>query len=523
MASSKARALAAREASLLKHGVKFLANRASACISELSCASSARIANEPSHLQVSESTGTVLVGYSGGVEALEFGANWADEPLAVPRVSSLGVVPHALPAPRGGAFWPFATAAIAWIAADVTWDAQAQAKLLAQQARCFGTVGADKVIALGAEIEDTTCFLLPYPIVLDFDRRIVSFDFDVVDLPSGVVSGRGTDVIHFSQEGKVEQLDTVRHVRCQPSWVVKQLTLDPLSNLASTRIPNSILPSCTELPRHELVPRPSLQAAMFTPHTDPRVHHPLHHPAVCGSSVPVIRFGAGEDITVVVMAEWWGVDSGILDLARSLASALGPGATAVIPNFYRDGVIPVDANWDMEDIQTRCITEPAYKMAHTNWEAVASDVAAIVSSASGKVALVGFSFGAVAALLAAQQCSVACVVAWYGSPDIKFTGGAGHSFNPANVQVPVQLQWASYDKIAGFSDVATGQQLSQSLPRAEYVEHPHEHGFLNDRSWWASWKASLEPPRMAYSADIAQRSWDDMLSFLQKHLQPPLE
>merc|ERR1711879_46583 len=97
----------------------------------------------------------------------------------------------------------------------------------------------------------------------------------------------------------------------------------------------------------------------------------------------------------------------------------------------------------------------------------------------------------------------------------KFTGGASQFFNASLVQVPVQLQWATYDKIPGFSDMPTGHQLAKDLPRAELVEHAHEHGFLNDRVWWDDWKASLKPPRQAYSAEIAQQSWESMMTFLQ--------
>ncbi|CAE8739853.1 unnamed protein product [Polarella glacialis] len=547
MASSAARAVAAQQASLLQHGLQFLACRAAAgpnsgesCEQQQQQQSQQQIQleglsgseNEPLHVQVSAGTYTLLVGYRGGVEALQFAADWPERPSALPQVSSIGTVPPAWPAPRGGAFWPFAVAAAACIAADVTWDAQAQAELLAPQARCFGAVGAANVIALSAEIEDTTCFWIPYPIVFDFDRHIVSLEFDVVDPRSGEITGRGTDVIHFSAEGKVEQLDTLRHVKHQPSWVFKQLTRDLLASLATTRVPDSILPQqLAEVPQLELVRRPPSEACIFRPHgnntnssnnNDTDVHHSLRYPASCGSSVPVCRFGAGKDITVVVMPEWWGVDSGILDLARSLADSLGPGSTVVVPNFYRDADIPVDASWAADDLQQRCIAEPSYKMANTNWEAVTSDVLAIVAAASGRVALVGFSFGAVAALLAAQHCSVACVVAWYGSPDEKFTGGASRLFRAEQVQVPVQLHWASHDQITGFSDMATGQQLAKSLPHAELVEHVHEHGFFNDRTWWASWKAALEPPRLAYSAEVAQGSWDVVLDFLRKHLEEPL-
>ena len=50
------------------------------------------------------------------------------------------------------------------------------------------------------------------------------------------------------------------------------------------------------------------------------------------------------------------------------------------------------------------------------------------------------------------------------------------------------------------------------------MEYAGEHGFFNDRSWWAAWKASLDPPRPPYPTQLATASWMKNVEFLRKHL-----
>eukprot|EP00927_Polykrikos_kofoidii_P030275 TRINITY_DN26069_c0_g1_i1.p1 TRINITY_DN26069_c0_g1~~TRINITY_DN26069_c0_g1_i1.p1 ORF type:complete len:545 (-),score=66.57 TRINITY_DN26069_c0_g1_i1:47-1681(-) len=511
------------EASLLRRSVDYLAKRArpSVCIDpkERGCDA---LGVYPTDLRVSAATFTVFVSYDEGVEAMEFSK--ADEGPPK-KVSAIGVVPPSSPLPE--AFLLFVETVAAWIAADVTFDKDAQIKILTPDARCFGEVGNEKIADGNMKLSKTIQFAMPYPIVLHFDQRIFSWDFDIVDRSSQEVSGRGTDVVHVTTSGKVEKVDTVRHLVHQPSWVKKQFVGDPLAELEVTRAADSVLPVCPSIPPSSvLVPRPASQVPIYRPYDGIEMRSAnVRHPSVCGSSVPAYAFGSDvAERTVIVMSEWWGIDSGILDIARSLASALGPGTRTVVPNFYRDQSVPIDVDWGIDDVNQHGITEAAFKMSNVNWTEVITDVEAIVAASSGPVALMGFSFGACATLLAAQHVTnnsskLSCAVAWYGLPDDRFTGGAAKLFDPSNVRVPVQLQWGTEDKVSGFSDLAAGEKLASMLMDVEFNKYTGDHGFFNDRAWWETWKASLKPtPRPPFSPEVATESWAKTVDFLKKHL-----
>lgn len=473
----------------------------------------------PIDLRVSASARTVFVSYSQGVEALEWAEGEEDDPA---KVQSLGTIPPQPSPEQADEFWLFLEQATSWVAADLTFDREAQLSLLAPDARCFGFVGAENIVQGNMELSKTTIFAMTHPIVIHLEQRVVTWDFDIIDRGSGKLRGRGTDVVHVSEQGRIAKVDTLRHLRFQPSWVQKQIMGDPLADMAASRVPESILPPGAEAARIGAVPRQMSYAPIYSPYSGVERRPRVQHPAIFGDAVPVLEFGpttAAAARTVVVMAEWWGVDSGILDFARSLTVLLGPGTRTVVPNFYRDSVVPVDMNWGVEDVQQRGMADAGHKMANTNWQEVIADVEAIVAASRGPVALIGFSYGAVAALLAAQRCNVACVVAWYGAPDKKYTGGAAELFDASRILCPVQLQWAAQDKVVGFSDVATGKRLAESLRVVEYNEDAGDHGFFNDRLWWTAWKASLVQPRPPYSPELAAGSLDKSLAFLRQHLE----
>jgi hypothetical protein len=44
------------------------------------------------------------------------------------------------------------------------------------------------------------------------------------------------------------------------------------------------------------------------------------------------------------------------------------------------------------------------------------------------------------------------------------------------------------------------------------------HGFLNSAEWWEVWKASLSPPRQAYSAAVAELALGRAVAFLRSNL-----
>ena len=111
--------------------------------------------------------------------------------------------------------------------------------------------------------------------------------------------------------------------------------------------------------------------------------------------------------------------------------------------------------------------------------------------------------------------AVDAVVAFYGLPDDRFTGGAARLWDAARVRVPCQLHFPSAAPgLEGFDDVAEARALLPALaPGSElheyrFAEGANGHGFLNGATWWEEWKAAATPPRPPYSEEQARLAID---------------
>ena len=200
---------------------------------------------------------------------------------------------------------------------------------------------------------------------------------------------------------------------------------------------------------------------------------------------------------VILVGEWWGVDTHVLRLGRSIAAA---GFDVVCLDVFRDGpeAIPVDVtrSYHTEDGLRDAFAESAHKMKTCDWSSALVDVAAAAEwlrqgvpgpaarTGSDSVAIVGCSFGAVLALLAAASrkahgrnddavlddtlpAPVDAAVAFYGLPEGRFTGGSACFWDPARVAVPCQLHFPSAAPgLAGFDDVSRGRALLDELRAA---------------------------------------------------------
>ena len=209
------------EVSLLRDGVAFLARRHRRRRTAAAPAAAAAAAPLMMTLRASRATRTLFVGYASGVEAVLLPSSGGE-----PTVQTLGVLPGVAPA----GFWQWAVAAVAWIHADATFDATSQLTILTPDAHCFGAVGREAIVAANVALSNTTAFGAPHSVQLDFARRTVIWDFDVLDRSQRcAVSGRGTDLVRFcgaggGASGRVYRIDTVRHADgAQPAWVQAQL------------------------------------------------------------------------------------------------------------------------------------------------------------------------------------------------------------------------------------------------------------------------------------------------------------
>ena len=329
------------------------------------------------------------------------------------------------------------------------------------------------------------------------------------------------------------------------------------------------------------VPRPTSTALPFEPLLSSSLPR-LRTPVPLGScsagllfapSAPSAAAGTASGSSVVVgvpgvilVGEWWGIDTHIINLARNLAAA----AECVVfcLDFYRDGAdaLPVDEarKFANADVLAEAYVECAHKMRTANWMGAVQDVDAISSwllderhgrdSAVAQpefhalkgiivrsVHVVGASFGAVVSLLAAEHCRrIDSVVAFYGLPDAQHTGGAASVFTPENVAVPCQLHFPTSSPIPGFDDLAAARSLLPRLGRSkllphhstaapaghhELIEYPefsnNGHGFLNSANWWEDWKARLPvatgtPRREPFDATAYQRALRALASFVQR-------
>ena len=171
------------------------------------------------------------------------------------------------------------------------------------------------------------------------------------------------------------------------------------------------------------VARRSTPAAAFCPLPSSDLQR-LREPTAVGSTTPGLLFlsaaaahqplrGAG----VVLVPEWWGIDSHMIRLALDLTAA---GCVVFCLDCFRDGAdaLPVDSTRNFADPEAlaQAYTESGHKMRTANWRVALEDVEAVGSwllrstagaaddsegeqclpgVPVGSVHLIGASFGAV--------------------------------------------------------------------------------------------------------------------------------
>lgn len=174
------------------------------------------VAFAPQWLQVDEPGQQVFVGWGTGIWTLG-----RCDGSAMSVTSCTGKVPGPSD-PVGGV--GLAAAAASWIAADVNGDPSEQRRMLHPDAICFGHTGSEAIISGNMELSARIRFRMPHPIVLSHCTSTVSWDFDIQDKGTELITGRGTDVVHFSPAPArvVTRVDTLRHLPSQPDWVVSQ-------------------------------------------------------------------------------------------------------------------------------------------------------------------------------------------------------------------------------------------------------------------------------------------------------------
>ena len=199
---------------------------------------------------------------------------------------------------------------------------------------------------------------------------------------------------------------------------------------------------------------------------------------------------------VVVIQEWWGLDSEVKAVADRLAKS---GYRALVPDLYR-GKLALEAN------------EAEHLMGDLNFgDAAGQDIRGAVqylkATGSKKVAVTGFCMGgALTVLSACHVPELDGTVVWYGYPPLDYVDAKA-------ITKPMMAHWASHDDFFAISGV---DQLDTKLTEAniqhEFYRYDAKHAFANPKA------DSRGMPPLQYNEAAANLAWERTMAFLKKNL-----
>jgi len=199
---------------------------------------------------------------------------------------------------------------------------------------------------------------------------------------------------------------------------------------------------------------------------------------------------------VVVIQEWWGLDSEVKAVADRLAKA---GYRALVPDLYR-GKLALEAK------------EAEHLMGDLNFgDAAGQDIRGAVqylkATGSKKVAVTGFCMGgALTVLSACHVPELDGTVVWYGYPPLDYVDAKA-------ITKPMMAHWASHDDFFAISGV---DQLDTKLTEAniqhEFYRYDAKHAFANPKA------DSRGMPPLQYNEAAANLAWERTMTFLKKNL-----
>ena len=200
---------------------------------------------------------------------------------------------------------------------------------------------------------------------------------------------------------------------------------------------------------------------------------------------------------VVVIQEWWGVNSQIQGVATALTAA---GYRALVPDLYR-GKVALQAN------------EAEHLMTNLNFgDAAGQDVRGAVQYLKGsspKVGVTGFCMGGALTLLSvANVPEVDAAVCWYGFPPLEY-------IDATKIKAPLMAHFAIDD--VPFP-IATVDKLEEKLKAAkvpyEFHRYKAQHAFANETQVGAN-----KLPITEYNPQAAEQAWKRTMEFFGKHLK----
>ncbi|MCK9518484.1 MAG: dienelactone hydrolase family protein [Dehalococcoidia bacterium] len=198
--------------------------------------------------------------------------------------------------------------------------------------------------------------------------------------------------------------------------------------------------------------------------------------------------GAGKG--VIVIQEWWGLNSNIKDIADRFANE---GFVALAPDLYH-GKVTDEPN------------EAGKEMMAMSIEQTEKDLRGAIhylkEQTGGPVGTVGFCMGGALSLFAATKNGKdvgACVDFYGGHPAVKYDWDG--------LTAPVLAFWAEHDDFVNPNIPTYEQELTKRNKPHEFITYPGtQHAFFND-----------ERPD-AYNDAAAKQAWDKTLAFYRENL-----
>jgi len=199
---------------------------------------------------------------------------------------------------------------------------------------------------------------------------------------------------------------------------------------------------------------------------------------------------------VVVIQEWWGLDSEVKAVADRLAKS---GYRALVPDLYR-GKLALEAK------------EAEHLMGDLNFgDAAGQDIRGAVqylkATGSKKVAVTGFCMGgALTVLSACHVPELDGTVVWYGYPPLEYVDAKA-------ITKPMMAHWASHDDFFAISGVdQLDTKLTEAKIQHEFYRYDAKHAFANPKA------DSRGMPPLQYNEAAANLAWERTMAFLKKNL-----
>lgn len=204
------------------------------------------------------------------------------------------------------------------------------------------------------------------------------------------------------------------------------------------------------------------------------------------SAVLILPKGEAKAPGVVLLQEWWGVNSQLESIAQKWADH---GFIAIMPDLYHGKVVPI-GNAD----------EAGAAMKALDFGKAVQEIGATVAflkshaRSTGKVAVTGYCMGGALTLATAVNVrGLAAAVPFYGLPG---------DLDWSKVDAPVQAHFAKHDD---WATVAGAEKVKAGVATMQLHVYDAQHAFCNDQ----------RPD--VFDATACAQAWERTVEFVRAH------